>query len=379
MFQYVLALSCIVLGPLAASNRAEEGARIIQKKYGKTLQLKRAHIRKASHFIENRAPKEMKKGNFYMSKKKTGLKYAVECDKASKNCFIILDSKRAFIGEGACKTVHKAIHYHPKKPKLVARGTQKANRSRELTLTKKMHGKPGLFTTCGFGTNKKKGKKYQTIYSKLYRPGSLHNALEKKTRFSLYEKMKIASDILSGLASLHESGIVHRYLGARNYFIDIPKGKPGKRAINAHIADLGRATYAKYAANNMVQGNTKYTSPEGIMKKNMKGDDYYKSDIFAVGCVLYWVYYGKQAPWHDRSYVKDVDGPAKYRFHLLRSRINHAIKDRRKKLKKIAKPSPKQQFEHLILKMLHTTPKNRSSAKNLSRKMNKIIEESSHN
>ncbi len=374
MFKFILSLGCLTLSSLAALRPAEEGARNIQKKYSRTLKLKQRDVRKASHFIEEKAPKNMKKGTYYMAPKTTGLSFPIECDKESKNCFIVLDTKRSFIGEGAFKKVHKAILYNRKKPKLVARATQRTAKTREITLTKKMRGKPGLYTTLGFGKNKKTGKNYQTIYSKLYRPGSLHKALEKKTRFSFYEKVKISSDILSGLTSLHESGIVHRDLGARNYFIDIPRGKPGRRSITCHIADLGRATFAKGAVNNAVQGNPKYISPEGIVKRKMKGQDYYQSDIFAVGCVLYWLYYEKQAPWQDRSDLNDVSGSTKHRARKLRWNVDHAIKDRRKKLKALKKPSSKQQFEHLILKMLHTTPKNRSSAKRLSLKLDKILQ-----
>ncbi len=377
MFIYILSIACLAVGTLTAANsqkNAKIATRNIQKKYKNNLELKHKDILKTSLFIEQKAAREMNKGNFYMPPRKTGTKHAVECDKLSKKCFIILDNKKAYIGEGAFKKVYKAIQYDQKKPKIVARATQIANKGRELALTKKMDGKPGLFTTLGFGTNKKHGKTYQTIYSKLYKPGSLQNALEKKMQFTTYEKIKIAKDILSGLASLHEKGIVHRDLGARNYLIDIPKGKPNKRNISTHIADLGKATYAKGAANTIVQGNTKYTSPEGILKTKMKGNNYYKSDIFAVGCVLHWLYYGKQAPWLNKSYVHDVSGSAIHRFHKLKWEVDHAIQNRRKKLYRLKNPTAKQQFEHLILKMLHTTAKKRSSAKNLSRKINEIFE-----
>jgi len=349
---------------------AQDAARKMQK-LEKGLELKRKDLVKAARFIEKRVPSYLKKQKYYLPAKETGLKHDVECDERTKACFIVLKGKKAFLGEGACKTVHKAIQYHPKKPKIVARATQKANRSREHQLTQELHGKRGLFQTVGFGSNKKKGNLYRTIYSKVYSPGSLHDVLENDTPFSIREKMKIAAGIISGLASLHEEGIVHRDLGARNYLIDIPKGKVGNRAIQAHIADFGRATYAERAADTKVQGNTKYTSPEGLVRNKMKGKHYYKSDIFAVGCVLYWLYHGQKPSWLEKSYIKDGSGSNSHRFHQLRWRVDHAIKKRRDALK--GKVDPKKTFERLILQMLHTNPKARPSAKRLSYKMDKLI------
>ncbi|MBS0655739.1 MAG: protein kinase [Verrucomicrobia bacterium] len=347
------------------------------KKYHTNLSLKRSDIMQTALFIETALPKLVKKKKTFLSKNRSGLAHAVEYDPELKSSFIVLDSKDTFIGAGAYKKVYKAIHYNHtnKHPKVVARAVQKTKQTREHAITKKMHGAPGLFETVGFGCYRQRSKHYRTIYSKLYRPGSLHSVLEKRTHLSLYEKMKIASDILKGLSALHKKGIVHRDLGARNYFVDIPKGRPGRREVKACIADLGRATQAKKAGNTKVQGNTKYTAPEGLYRRNMHGKEYYKADVYAVGCVLYWLFHGKMAHWQDRSYVKDAKGSLYHRYKQLRNRIKHGTKWRRQYLvQKGSKKTAKEYFEQMILQMLHTTARKRGTAHELSKRMDKIFE-----
>lgn len=345
------------------------------KKYHTNLDCKSPELLQTALFIETTLPKYAKKHKYYLSKQRTGLAHTVEYDPTHDTTFIVLDGKKNYIGKGKKKTVHKAIHYTHSHPKVVARAVDQVKHSREHSLTKKLHGSPGIYTTVGFGKNTKGGKPYSTIYSKLYRPGSLQDALDKKYRLSTYEKMKVACDILEGLYSLHKNGIVHRDLGARNHFIDIPRGKPGRRKVSASIADLGRSTYAVRAADTKVQGNTTYTAPEGLYRKKLKGQDYYKTDVFAVGCVLYRLFYNKKAPWQEKSYVKDTKRSLYSRYKSMRHAIKRASKARRTHLAtKHAKLTPKEEFELLVLRMVHTDPAKRGTAKELSAKMNKIFE-----
>lgn len=307
----------------------------------------------------------------YLPKSKSHL--AIE--KCHNNTFIVLDSKRHYLGCGAHKQVYKAIHYKDH-PEIVARGVEKTKEYREYVLTKKMQGKPGIFSVVGMGKYKKQGKTHRTLYAKLYRSGSLHDVLEKRVLLSLYEKVKLAHDMLTGVKSLHEEKLVHLDLAARNFLVDIPKGKPGYRRVVAAVADLGHALYVKDAWKTKVTGNTRYTAPEGLFLNKMKRKDYYKTDIYAVGCVLYWLNFGKRPSWCEKSYVNgyDVPGSLKKRYWLLKRAIKQGTKKRRHYLSKgLLKRTPAQQFEHLILKMLHTNPNKRGTAKHLTARLNTIL------
>ncbi len=358
MLRTVLLL-IIALGSLSANET------IVRQINHKKLKLKQKDLLQAAHYIDSKAPKGFKPTN------KTGLKFPVECDAKNKACFIVLEGKNHFIGSGTHKKVYKAIHYK-NRPEVVARAAEKTKAYKEYTFTKKLQGKPGIFKTLGFGKYIHKGNAYRAIYSKLYRPGSLHEALEAKVKLSTYEKLKIAHDMLIGLNSMHEEKIVHRDLAARNFFVDIPQGKPKHRAVFAVVADLGHAMYAKHAAGTKVTGNAKYTPPEGLFLKKMRGKDYYKADIFTVGCVFYWLFYGKQPVWFDKSYAKDLYIPVQYRYNKLKKAINRATKARRKQLSAKKHPTPKEQFEQLLLQMLHTNPAKRGTAKQLAQALNQI-------
>lgn len=328
-------------------------------------------------FIETDLKKYTANGRNFLPKKVTKLSNAVEHDPRGKKTFIVLDhSKKTFIGEGAVKMVYKSILYHPKEPEVIARGEQGRAIKREIQITRLLQGAPGIFSIKGFGKHKEHGKEKIAIYSKLYHPGALQTAFEKGATFSLYEKMNIALNILKGLESLHSRHIVHRDLGARNYLIDIPHGKAGKRKIVAVIADLERANFSREVADTKVQGNTKYTAPEGLFRSKMKGSDYYASDVYAVGLVFYRLFYEKIPVWQDKSYVKEVLGSPSFRHKQLVCRIVRETGSRRKHLGRKAswgKISKREAFEYLILRMVDPNPKKRGTAKELRAKMQKLI------
>jgi serine/threonine protein kinase len=184
--------------------------------------------------------------------------------------------------------------------------------------------------------------------------------------------MKVALDLLTGLSTMHKKGIVHRDLGDGNYLINIPHGKPSKRNIVACIADFGRADYAKNVAHNLVQARTTYTPPEGLYLKKMNSNDYFKSDVFALGIAFYRLFYGKLAPWQDTHYVTDTHHSLHHRYKELKARVKKGTKARRTYLANKT-CSPKQEFEYLILRMLHTNPEKRGTATQLQKKMKKIF------
>jgi serine/threonine protein kinase len=355
----MLLLLLAIVGSLHASD-----TELVQ--LAKELKISPSDVRKTATYIETHNI------HGYLPKSKSHL--AIE--KCSSNTFIVLDGKRHYLGRGTHKKVYKAIHYKDD-PEVVARGVEKTKEYREYVLTKKLQGKPGIFSVVGMGKYKKKGKVHRTLYAKLYRSGSLHDVLEKRIKLSLYEKVKLAQDMLTGVKSLHDEKIVHLDLAARNFLVDIPKGKPGKRSVVAAVADLGHALYVKDAWKTKVSGNTRYTAPEGLFINKMKRKDYYKTDIYAVGCVLYWLKLGKRPSWCEKCYVNgyDVPGSLKKRYWLLKKAIKQGTKKRRHYLAQgLLKRTPAQQFEHLILKMLHTNPNKRGSANYCTERLNSILQ-----
>ena len=296
-------------------------------------------------------------------KKDTGLSHTIEYDRDTRKYFIVLQGDGVYLDRGAKKTVSKALCYKKNGGFVVARAEQTIEMDRELRFTKKFRGKPGLFKTLGICHHQEGDTQYHTIYSQLYQPGSLQAIFRKDYRLSFYEKVRIAHSITKGLYTMHKKGVVHRDLGIKNYLINIPKGKPGRRQIEACIADFGRTQKASTVISDpRLQGNTTYMAPEGHFFKKLTKNAHARLDVFAVGCVFYRLFYDKKGSWQNKNYVMRDPRPVSVKYREHKRRVIQATAKRREQLRKQQNRSPKAEFEYLILRMLHTDPKKRVDA-----------------
>ena len=326
-------------------------------------------------FIEAKLPERVAQRQNYINHVKSSIPLSIEHDPHLKTTFILLkkSEKGVKIGEGMFKKVVRAIQYK-KRPELVARATQSRNMDRELDITKKVHGGKGVFETRGFASHTAYGHKSISIYSKMYNAGSLQDVFDNGVKFSKWEKMKIALSLISGLNTLQSKGIVHRDLGCRNYLVNIPAGKPGHRNVEVVIADLGCGDYAKNSVHYKVQGNTSYTSPEGLFIGRMKRDDYYKSDVFALGTVLFQLLYGEPPDWQRHCWVKGRADPVGIRYHEMVNCIKSQVTHRRQKVQS-RKATPIRKTKLLMFDMVNPDPHQRPSARELKARMERIFSE----
>lgn len=96
--------------------------------------------------------------------------------------------------------------------------------------------------------------------------------------------VEIARQLCSGLHAIHDAGILHRDFKPTNIIID-SKGK-------VRITDFGIAGFeAEISNDEMRVGTPAYMSPEQITGKEIS----VRSDIYALGLVLYEIFTGKQA------------------------------------------------------------------------------------
>ncbi|MEK7724632.1 MAG: protein kinase [Acidobacteriota bacterium] len=112
----------------------------------------------------------------------------------------------------------------------------------------------------------------------------LSSLLRRVGRLSSERAIEIARQLCVGLSAIHNAGILHRDFKPANIIID----KNGK----ARITDFGIAgVEAEIAKDNLRVGTPAYMSPEQITGKDVSA----KSDIYALGLVLYEIFTGKQA------------------------------------------------------------------------------------
>ncbi len=141
----------------------------------------------------------------------------------------------------------------------------------------------------------------------------LSSLLRRVGRLTSERAIEISRQLCAGLSAIHKAGILHRDFKPANVIID-SKGK-------ARITDFGIAGLeAEVAKDELRVGTPAYMSPEQITGKDVSQ----KSDIYALGLVLYEIFTGKQAfsadslpelirkqqsetPTNPSEYVKDID------------------------------------------------------------------------
>ena len=112
----------------------------------------------------------------------------------------------------------------------------------------------------------------------------LSSLLRRIGRLPSDKAIEISRQLCVGLHAIHDAGILHRDFKPANIIID-GKGK-------ARITDFGIAGIeAEIAKDEMRVGTPAYMSPEQIAGKEISQ----RSDIYALGLVLYKIFTGKQA------------------------------------------------------------------------------------
>jgi len=327
----------------------------------KDTKLSKKEILLFTLFIETELKNFTKKNDNYIDRKKSGLSKVVEFDPVTTLAFIHLGTK---IGEGHQKIVTKSILYRLENPEIVANCQTSSYINREVNLMKRLRRKPGLVESYAFTQHRRGNKTFTSIFTKLYNAGSLQLVFEKHMRFSLKEKIGIALNIMKGINVLHKKHIIHRDLGARNYFVNIDKNKEGKREITAVVADFGRSHYfSDITKDKSVQGNKYYVAPEGFLQSKLSPKDYTYTDLYAVGLVFYRLMYHKTAPWvnvgmnrNESVSLHDRKNYALKKLKIFTDKKRDFFHNKRNSLNKA------QKFLKVIFQLLHPNPKNRGTA-----------------
>jgi Protein kinase domain len=109
----------------------------------------------------------------------------------------------------------------------------------------------------------------------------LASLLRRVGRLSSEKALAVARDICAGVAAAHEKGVIHRDLKPANVMID-GRGR-------ARVTDFGLAHFADTAV--VAAGTPAYMAPEQLSGEAAS----IKSDIYALGLVLYEIFTGRRA------------------------------------------------------------------------------------
>src|SRR6185437_8013249 len=95
-----------------------------------------------------------------------------------------------------------------------------------------------------------------------------------------FELLCCASQLAAGLSALHEAGIIHRDIAARNIFLSEAADKSG--AIVLKIGDFGQAKYIGDQKTSSDMADRVELAPE--IKSGQEHDK--RSDVYSLGVVL---------------------------------------------------------------------------------------------
>lgn len=109
---------------------------------------------------------------------------------------------------------------------------------------------------------------------------SLAGALQRLGRFSLSDSLRLAAEVLEGLAAAHEIGIVHRDVKPPNIFVT----QAGvAKLLDFGIAKLTDGASLELTGRGIAIGTPRYMSPEQAAGERVDG----RADLYAVGLVLF--------------------------------------------------------------------------------------------
>jgi serine/threonine protein kinase len=116
---------------------------------------------------------------------------------------------------------------------------------------------------------------------------------QERRRFTLWEFIQLALDLVSGYFALKNRGIMHNDLKPQNIFI---KDKVFK------IGDFGLALKLSSTHGAVPCGTILYAAPEKLNRHAHRTDVDHKADIYALGLILYEVLYGCHPYWEKQEF-----------------------------------------------------------------------------
>jgi len=355
-------------------SKALQAARAISSLDDK-IELTAGELAQLTLFIETDFKKYIRQKIYYLPRRVSGLARSLEHDPKTGYTFIHLGNQgRSKLGRGAFKQVSKSILYDRKNPIMVARCLQSREASREIGILQHLQGLQGIVEVVASTEYEDQGTKYTTIFSKLYSPGAFLHRVNK--RLTVSEKMKVVSQILQGLEGMQARGVVHRDIKNSNYLLNIKKRRHGKRRkIQAVISDFGLSRYVTDLNKIYVEERFDFIAPEALFPEKMSHEDYFRAEIFAVGCSFYELFYEMRPPWQEKLFFSSLPKAPELHSQALYSKIVSSTMARRLALarKKERGLSAKEEFEALILRMVHPEARLRGNAALLRKKMAKII------
>ena len=145
------------------------------------------------------------------------------------------------------------------------------------------------------------GEGVRYIVMELLEGESLGEVIERKEALKLSEVIRLTSQILSALDYAHRAGVIHRDLKPDNLFVcRDDRGERVMKILDFGIAkDLESDLSLTASIEGAMVGTPRYMSPEQMQNLNVSA----KSDLYAIGVILYQLITGTLLFENDGSFV----------------------------------------------------------------------------
>lgn len=297
--------------------------------------LDRNEVYEIVKFIENDFSSYLAQGLFYLSKDITGLAYDLEYDSNTNLYFIHL---KQLIGSGMLKDVYRSVLYGIVHPQVVATAVSRnsAINESEIEVIKALQHIERVLHLITI-TESLVGEGMETrLITAYYDGGNLTD--EYKKEFSLKEKISLAKDLLEALKDTHTAGYAHNDVHMGNVLLE-KNSHPLLKDVRYRLvlADWGNAV--------------KLTSQNEYVKKR---------DIYAAAVTLYGLFHENgfngilynMLHHHPDLFANSIH-PSENSQELLLGEISRELVERLRELNNAAELDIKEQFERIILQMLH--------------------------
>lgn len=184
----------------------------------------------------------------------------------------------------------------------------------------------------------------------LLRGPTLEQVIEAFGPLSPEETVAVGLQVASGLAALHEAGLVHRDLKPENLILEGARGAEQVKILDLGLARwLGGGDRTQLTANNELLGTPAYMAPEQIRDPTTAGP---RSDLYALGAILHHMLTGRL--------LFEGNAPAILRAHLEdRAPKLPALGGLEQIVAKLLKKDPKDRYEsaQVVIRALRSVPR----------------------
>ena len=316
------------------------------------------------------------------TKKDSDIPCTTHKDLTTGDYFIHLNGQQ-LLAETKVKKVRRALYCNPlqKNASFVAQATTQDDQAerlcsltlREYSVAQSFQGKIGIWPVLHVAEHikHKSGKDIPKV--SFFAPLADGTFSEIAPILPFDELLHATYTLLEGLCEVHANGYVHLDIKGSNALISFREDAPNAVGhIDFGLAGKKTEKIAKKILDSGFYGTIKYTAPELFGLQGFCAD-FSKTDMWAFGLMLYRAYFCRDPKWFEYNIIPEKrEHIPQNKRELYTRAIKTEIEEPLAKLFAKPQPSPCEQFEMIIYKLMLTDPLRRLSAADALKELDQL-------